>query len=89
MFISYNLAEQTTQKDLCARMVLSKLRWEKLAKKLQKKIKSKFLINKTMCKNKWNVPNSDYKNLQIIIQELESIHVFGIYLTKKKKVPFT
>ncbi len=57
MFISYNHVEQAIQKDLCAHMVPSKQRWEKLAKELQKKIKSKFPRNKTMCKDKWNVPN--------------------------------
>jgi hypothetical protein len=80
MLISYNCAKQAIQKefiDLCAHVVPSKQRWEKLAKELQKKIKSKFPRNKTMCKDKWMFPTPITNNLQTIIKEPKSIHFLG------------
>jgi hypothetical protein len=37
-------------------------RWDKITKNLQKKTKIKNRKNETMCKDKWNALNFDYKN---------------------------
>jgi TRAP-type C4-dicarboxylate transport system substrate-binding protein len=92
MFISYNRVEQAPQKrfiDLCTRMVMFKQRWEKLAKELQKRIKRKFPRNKTMCKDKWNAPNSNYKKL-VDYHKGTRVHTcFWDLFDKEKEVPFT
>jgi hypothetical protein len=44
-------------------MIPTTQHWDQNAKKLQKKTKIKILRNKTMCKNKWNVLNSNDKKL--------------------------
>jgi hypothetical protein len=37
-------------------------RWDKITKNLQKKTKIENRKNETMCKDKWNALNFDYKN---------------------------
>jgi hypothetical protein len=71
--------------DLCTHIVPSKQWWEKIVDELQKKIKSKFWKNNTMCKDKWNALNSIIKKLQIITKGLECIFIFGISCLNKKK----
>jgi hypothetical protein len=49
--------------DPRAQMIFVALRWEKVIKNLQTNTKNKFPWNGTMCKNKWNSLNSNYKNI--------------------------
>jgi hypothetical protein len=86
--ISCKHVEQVVNKkliDLCTHIMPSKQRWEKIVDELQKKIKSKFQRNDTMCKDKWNVLNSIIKKLEIITKGLECIFIFGISCLNKKK----
>lgn len=62
--ISHKHVEQIVQRELIdphMHMVPFVQRWENIVNELQKKIKSKFPRNHTMCKDTWNALNLDYK----------------------------
>ncbi len=65
-FIAYKHIKHATWKEIIdprSQMIPITQWWDKIVDELHKKTKIKNLKNKTMCKEKWNALNSDYKKL--------------------------
>lgn len=86
-FISYKCIKQATQKALVdprPQMIPAMQCRYRITKELQKKHKISMPMNDTMCKDKWNVLNSNYKKIADYHKGIGNHTSFGSHLLKRK-----
>jgi hypothetical protein len=77
--------------DPQAQMIIVALWWEKIAENPQTNTKNKFSQNETMCKDKWNSLNSNYKKIFdfFLFKDWEPYLFLGFVVWKQRDVSLT